>query len=31
VEFLTTVKAQNVEFLNLCARIYAVRIGAHLD
>jgi len=31
VEFLTTIKAQNVEFLNLCARIYAVRIGAHLD
>jgi hypothetical protein len=31
VEFLTTVKDQNIEFLNLCVRAFADRIGAHLD
>lgn len=31
VEFLTTIKSQNVEFLNLCVRTYAHNIGADTD
>jgi hypothetical protein len=31
VEFLTTVKGQNSEYLNLCVAIYTQKIGVNLD
>jgi hypothetical protein len=31
VEFLTSVKEQNNEFLKLCVRAYAKKVGADLD